>query len=242
MKTHTPNTGPDSMTSASETLRAKVAERRQHEDAVQARRTGGQHGEDENEEEQLTRDRQLSHLLNKTLFAPGGNRSKGDCGRQGSKNGPDLSSHATLTRLLDLSSSFAARKGQTFGRGHGTKALRASQLAQMPAKMRQGIRSAAGHRADLEVQRRKEMGLLRDAPSRKLLGRQEADATMTGKAKAKRDRDRGLSMGVGKFQGGVLKLSRKEMGDLLGDDEGASGKGGKKRAFRGGGGGGHKKR
>ncbi|CAO1626580.1 unnamed protein product [Parajaminaea phylloscopi] len=222
MKTQTPNTKPDSMTSASETLRAKVAERRAREAEAKAKKRqqngqgeGDEGGDEGDEAEQITNDRQLSHLLNTTLFASGGDGSrKGG----GSSDKPDLSSHATLARLLDLSSSSAARKGQTFGRGHGDKSLRASQLAQMPAQMRQGIRAAAGHRADLEVARREEMGLLGDARSRKLLGRQEADATMTGKAKAKRDRTRGLGLGVGKFQGGMLKLSQKEVNDMVGGD------------------------
>lgn len=219
------------MTSASETLRLKVAERKQREAEARANRANGSDDEDdEDEAEQLTKDRQLSHLLNTTLFANGSNGSSSTShGRKKSGEGddaarPNLSSHATLARLLDLSSSSKARKGQTFGRGHGDKALRASQLSQMPNKMRQGIRSAAGHRAQLDVERKAELGLLGDAHSRKLMGRQEADATMTGKAKAKRDRQRGLGMGVGKFQGGVLKLSDKEVNSVLGKSDRDRGK------------------
>jgi hypothetical protein len=176
----------------------------------------------------------LSHLLNTTLFAQGGSRG---VGASGSKDKPDLSSHDTLARILELSSSSQARKGQVFGRGQGAKALKASQLKSMPVKIREGIRSAAGDRADKEVERNKEMGLLTDAYSRKLLGRQYEDETMTGKKREKRDRVRGLGLGVGKFKGGILKLSQEEVSRMTGERRERS-RGGSSRGGRGGGRGG----
>lgn len=178
----------------------------------------------------MTNDRQLSHLLNTTLFASGGSRG---ATASSSKEKPDLSSHDTLARILELSSSSQARKGQVFGRGQGAKALKASQLKSMPANIREGIRAAAGDRAEREVERNKEMGLLSDAYSRKLMGRQYEDETMTGKKREKRDRVRGLSMGVGKFKGGILKLSNEEVSRMTSDGRERS----KQRPSRGGRGG-----
>lgn len=103
----------------------------------------------------------------------------------------------------------------------------------MPAKIREGIRSAAGDRAEKEVERNKEMGLLSDAYSRKLMGRQYEDETMTGKKREKRDRVRGLGMGVGKFKGGILKLSKEEVSRMTGEGRERS-RGGSSRGGRGG--------
>lgn len=218
------------MTSASEFIRAKVQERRQKkEKKKKARAEAGEDDDEDDEAEQLTNDRQLSHLLNTTLFSQGNGKKKGSS----SSDKPDLSSHDTLARILEHSSSSSARKGQAFGRGFGEKALRASQLSQMPISMRQGIRSAAGDRAEKEMERNKEMGLLNSSYSRKFLGRQEADATMTGKRKSERDRVRGLGMGVGRFEGGTLKLSKDEVARMTGEGgRGGGGKGGAKGAKR----------
>lgn len=219
------------MTSASELLRSKVEERRRRENEKKAARAEAGEDEDEDDEaEQLTNDRQLSHLLNTTLFSQGSSSKKRGNGEDGK---PDLSSHSTLARILEHSSSSSARKGQAFGRGHGEKTLRASQLAQMPRDMRQGIRSAAEDRAEKEMERNREMGLLNSAYSRKFLGRQEADATMTGKRKQEKDRVRGLGMGVGRFKDGTLRLSRDEVAKMTG--EGGGSRGGK--GAKGGGGG-----
>lgn len=208
-----------------------MAERQQRE-----RDAAGDSDEDgETEAQQVTNDRQLSQLLNTTLFAKGsGSKGSGDNAK------PDLSSHDTLSRILDLSSSSIARKGQTFGRGHGEKALRADQLSKMPSKMRQGIRAAAGERAEKDVDRKRELGLLNSAYSRKLNGIQEADATMTGRRKAERDRVRGLSMGVGRFKNGTLKLSKDEVNKIVGDGPERKRPGGGRGG--GGGGGGNKRR
>ncbi|PWN21086.1 hypothetical protein BCV69DRAFT_282587 [Microstroma glucosiphilum] len=223
MDSKTGNTGPDTFSSASEFIRERNAAKQQKKRDVEA--TAEEASEDE--AAQATNDRQLSHLLNTTLFARGGPRGTG---ASSSKDKPDLSSHDTLARILELSSSSQARKGQVFGRGQGAKSLKASQLKTMPVKIREGIRSAAGGRAEKEVERNKEMGLLSDAYSRKLMGRQYEDETMTGKRREKRDRVRGLGMGVGKFRGGILKLSEEEVSRITGEGRegsrgGSSGRG-----------------
>lgn len=214
MNSKTASTKPEAFTSASEWIQQRTENKKKR--AAEKSANGDDDGEDAADEaEQMTNDRELSHLLNTTLFARGEQRGSGS-----SSSKPDLSSHDTLSRILDLSSSSSARKGQTFGRGHGDKALKAQQLSQMPSKMRQGIREAAGERAAKEVERKQELGLLNSKYSRKLMGRQVADATMTGKKAASRDRDRGLSIGVGKYKNGTLHLSKDEVRRSLGESGG----------------------
>lgn len=233
MKTQTANTQPEALTSATDWIRERteMKKRQAAERAAKRREEGGDDdGETaEDEAEQLTNDRALSQLLNTTLFA----RGQSSRGGRGDGDKPDLSSHDTLSRILELSSSSTARKGQAFGRGYGDKALRAEQLSKMPAKMRQGIREAAGDRASKEVERNRELGLLNSKYSRKFMGQQVADATMTGRKAASKDRERGLSMGVGRFKNGTLHLSKDEVRKSLGE-----GRGGERGGGRGGGRGG----
>lgn len=207
------------MTSATEWIRERTAKKRA---AAEAKASAGQDSDEDSstEAEQTTNDRELSHLLNTTLFSNGANTKKNN-----NSTKPDLSSHSTLTRLLDLSSSNAARKGQVFGRGHGEKALRASQLSKMPSNMRQGIREAAGDRAAKEVEKNRELGLLNSKYSRRVMGQQVADATMTGKKQKSTERERGLGMGVGRFKNGTLHLSKDEVRRTLGEHGGGAGKG-----------------
>ncbi|CAO1635650.1 unnamed protein product [Sympodiomycopsis kandeliae] len=214
MNTKTANTEPEAMTSASDWIRERTEKKKKEKEAKAAarREKGGEDEEDEEvEAEQKTNDRELSHLLNTTLFARGSNSKKSDSDK------PDLSSHDTLSRILELSSSNKDRKGQTFGRGFGDKSLRAQQLSKMPSKMRQGIREAAGERAAKEVEKNRELGLLNSKYSRNIMGQQVADATMTGKKATSRDRERGLGMGIGKFKNGTLHLSKDEVRRSLGE-------------------------
>lgn len=239
MSSKTASAGPDAFSSASEHVRARAAAKKE---AKAKKLAGGEGGEgddsDEDEAAQETNDRQLSQLLNTTLFAPGGDASSGK-GKAGAKGGkPDLSSHETLARILELSSS-SSPGAKPAGRGLAQKALKAHQLKTAPSHIRQGLRAAAGDRAAKEVERNRELGLLNSSYSRKFMGEESltADATRTGRKAGKGERVRGLGMGVGKFKDGTLKLSRDEVERMVGSG-GGDGKGQRRKGGPGGSGGG----
>ncbi|SYW84696.1 uncharacterized protein UBRO2_05591 [Ustilago bromivora] len=175
--------------------------------------------EEEQEKQLVANDRLLSELLSTTLFAPGtGNTSKGKS---------NLSSSDTIARIMELSATESQRKGQAIGRGWGEKELKRQQLAKAPAAIRQGMRKAAGERRHKEREKAKELGTWH--PSLKAGYGNQATATEMGLKKETRKRQRGLGMGIGKFQGGMLKLSSQEISKVnrKGKSAGASGKGGK---------------
>ncbi|KAJ1041213.1 hypothetical protein NDA14_000574 [Ustilago hordei] len=175
--------------------------------------------EEEQEKQLVANDRLLSELLSTTLFAPGtGNTSKGKS---------NLSSSDTIARIMELSATESQRKGQAIGRGWGEKELKRQQLAKAPAAIRQGMRKAAGERREKEREKAKELGTWH--PSLKAGYGNQATATQMGLQKETRKRQRGLGMGIGKFQGGMLKLSSQEISKVNGKGKSASAsrKGGK---------------
>ncbi|SPO32199.1 uncharacterized protein UTRI_02756 [Ustilago trichophora] len=180
--------------------------------------------EEEEEKQLVANDRLLSELLSTTLFAPGtGNTSKGKS---------NLSSNDTIARIMELSATDAQRKGQAVGRGWGENELKRQQLSKAPAAIRQGMRKAAGERRDKEREKAKELGTWH--PSLKESYANKATATEMGLKKETRKRQRGLGMGIGKFQGGMLKLSSEEISKVNGKGRGGScgsrgGKGGKRK-------------
>ncbi|SPO25140.1 uncharacterized protein UTRI_02756_B [Ustilago trichophora] len=180
--------------------------------------------EEEEEKQLVANDRLLSELLSTTLFAPGtGNTSKGKS---------NLSSNDTISRIMELSATDAQRKGQAVGRGWGENELKRQQLSKAPAAIRQGMRKAAGERRDKEREKAKELGTWH--PSLKESYANKATATEMGLKKETRKRQRGLGMGIGKFQGGMLKLSSQEISKVNakgrgGSSGGRGGKGGKRK-------------
>ncbi|SNX83578.1 uncharacterized protein MEPE_02285 [Melanopsichium pennsylvanicum] len=168
---------------------------------------------EEQEEKQLVaNDRLLSELLSTTLFAPGtGTTSKGKS---------NLSSNDTIARIMELSATESQRKGQSVGRGWGEKELKRQQLCKAPAAIRQGMRKAAGERREKEREKAKELGTWH--PSLKEAYTNKATATEMGLKKESRKRQRGLGMGIGKFQGGTLKLSSSEISKVNGKRKSAS--------------------
>ncbi|EST05802.1 hypothetical protein PSEUBRA_004829 [Kalmanozyma brasiliensis GHG001] len=176
--------------------------------------------EEEEEKQLVANDRLLSELLSTTLFAPGtGNTSKGKS---------NLSSNDTIARIMELSATDSQRKGQAVGRGWGESELKRQQLSKAPAAIRQGMRKAAGERRDKEREKAKELGTWH--PSLKQGYSSQATATEMGLKKETRKRQRGLGMGIGKFQGGMLKLSSQEISKVNGKKSGgSSSKGGKGR-------------
>ncbi|TKY87766.1 hypothetical protein EX895_003347 [Sporisorium graminicola] len=173
--------------------------------------------EEEEEKQLVANDRLLSELLSTTLFAPGtGNTSKGKS---------NLSSNDTIARIMELSASDTQRKGQAIGRGWGENELKRQQLSKAPAAIRQGMRKAAGERRDKEREKAKELGTWH--PSLKQAYSNQATATEMGLKKDTRKRQRGLGMGIGKFQGGMLKLSSQEISKVNAKSGSSSSKGGK---------------
>ncbi|KAJ9478710.1 hypothetical protein PHBOTO_002206 [Pseudozyma hubeiensis] len=180
--------------------------------------------EEEEEKQLVANDRLLSELLSTTLFAPGtGNTSKGNS---------NLSSNDTIARIMELSATDSQRKGQAIGRGWGENELKRQQLAKAPAAIRQGMRKAAGERRDKEREKAKELGTWH--PSLKQAYSNQATATEMGLKKENRKRQRGLGMGIGKFQGGMLKLSSQEISKVNGKSRSGSGssRGGKGKGKR----------
>lgn len=162
--------------------------------------------EEEEEKQLVANDRLLSELLSTTLFAPGtGTTSKGKS---------NLSSNDTIARIMELSATETQRKGQAIGRGWGENELKRQQLSKAPAAIRQGMRKAAGERRDKEREKAKELGTWH--PSFKQAYANQATATEMGMKKETRKRQRGLGMGIGKFQGGMLKLSSQEISKING--------------------------
>lgn len=173
--------------------------------------------EEEEEKQLVANDRLLSELLSTTLFAPGtGTTSKGKS---------NLSSNDTIARIMELSATDAQRKGQALGRGWGENELKRQQLSKAPAAIRQGMRKAAGERRDKEREKAKELGTWH--PSLKEAYANKGTATEMGLRKETRKRQRGLGMGIGKFQGGMLKLSSQEISKVNGKGRSSSSSKGK---------------
>ena len=166
-------------------------------------------GEDEEEEEQLeTNDRLLSKLLSTTLFAPDSEGSK------------KLSSNETLARILELSASETKRNGTAIGRGWGQAELKRRELSKMPAAHRAGIRRAAGERRDKEREKAKELGTWHQSTKQQYAS--QSTALERGTKKETRKRQRGIGVGIGKFQGGQLKLSARDVEKINGPPSKAS--------------------
>lgn len=215
---------------------AKEAQRKAKADAGE----GGGDGEgaaagggEEAEEEKAmqSNDRELSRLLSTTLFAPGG----ASTGAQGTRR--NLSSNETLARLMELSSSSAARRGAAVGRGWGESAHKAAQMGKMPASMRAGLRRAQKDKLDKDVERAKELGNYHSSV-KKLVGNNQAGMDLIlgtrDDDRKKRTRERGLGMGVGTFNRGTLRLSEEEVERINGSRKrgpsgGSGGSGGGKK-------------
>lgn len=202
-------------------MSSKIGKIADEDQAVTAKLTTA---EEEEEKQLVANDRLLSELLSTTLFAPGtGNTSKGKS---------NLSSNDTIARIMELSASESQRKGQAIGRGWGENELKRQQLSKAPAAIRQGMRKAAGERRDKEREKAKELGTWH--PSLKQAYSSQATATEMGLKRETRKRQRGLGMGIGKFQGGTLKLSSQEISKINGKfkSPSSSSKGGKGKGKR----------
>ncbi|KDN39328.1 hypothetical protein K437DRAFT_264595 [Tilletiaria anomala UBC 951] len=151
----------------------------------------------EDEKKNASNDRLLSQLLATTIFAPGS--SSGDDGRK-----RDLSSAATIARIMELSTPESKRGGGAVGRGWGEMAFKKTQNGRMPTNMQRGLENARKEREKKEVEREKELGIYRPELKR-------GEASMSKGKDLKKDRLRGLSMGVGTFRDGALRLSKQDI-------------------------------
>lgn len=167
-------------------------------------------GEDDQDEKTAqTNDRALSELLSTTLFAPGG---AGSTTRR-SNGRPILGSNDTLARLLELSKSSMTGKADSLGRGYGAALLKSQEMGKMPVEIRHGMRRAEMENQDKQLQRQKELGNYHHSIKGLMTKREGLDLILGTKDKdrSKRTRDKGLSMGVGRFSGGMLKLSEQDI-------------------------------
>lgn len=175
--------------------------------------------DDDEERSSLANDKALSHLLSTTLFAPGTSI--------GASASVGLSHRDTAARLAELSASTTSRKGAASGRGWGEARVKADALAAMPAQMRAGMRKAEAERTTKEVERAKELGVYHPSLKRGLGRTPGADLIMGTREKDRkaRTRQKGMGVGVGRFKGGMLHLSKDEVG--LGSGGGSTSKGNK---------------
>ncbi|KAK0547199.1 hypothetical protein OC846_004954 [Tilletia horrida] len=189
-------------------------------------------GEDaEQEKEHQANDRLLSHLLSTTLFAPASQN------QQKSNGKPALDpSKGTLSTILELTSTSDQRKGLAIGRGWGEAQARIKEVGKMPARMQAGMKRAAKERVDKEQARATELGLvhrsLNKGSKRTNLGGTGAVSTVDmalsgrGASSTGQKRVRGLGMGVGKFGGGKLVISARDVEKINGPSRSGGGPGG----------------
>jgi hypothetical protein len=169
----------------------------------------GDEEEDQDEKTAQTNDRALSELLSTTLFAPGGAGST----TERSNGRPILGSNDTLARLLELSKPSMTGKAESQGRGYGAALLKSQEMGKMPVEIRHGMRRAEMESQDKQLQRQKELGNYHHSIKGLMTKREGLNLILGTKEKdrSKRTRDKGLSMGVGKFSGGMLKLSERDI-------------------------------
>jgi hypothetical protein len=194
--------------------------------AKQAGTTDPSADDDEEEKQQVTNDRALSQLLSSTLFAPETQEAR----KRASDGKPVLSSNATLSRLLELSQPTLTGEARSVGRGLGGSLFKATELGKMPANMRHGIRRAQKEKQGQELEKAKELGIYHQS-IKGLLGRGAEGSDLVQGSREKdrkaRSRQKGLSMGVGRFKDGELRLSKDEVHRIN-----ASGENSKKGAKR----------
>ncbi|KZV65689.1 hypothetical protein PENSPDRAFT_586468 [Peniophora sp. CONT] len=105
--------------------------------------------------------------------------------------------------------------------GKGEKAVRNKEHARASKSVRDGIDDKRVERKGKALTEAKDMGNWH--PTIKKLLADEDDPSRT------RKREKGLGMGVGKFEGGMLKLSRREMFSVNGPTDRTSSRGGRGR-------------
>lgn len=180
----------------------------------------------EKEKELMTNDRALSELLSTTLFAPQAESMKKSNGK------PNLSSNSTLSRLMELSQPTLTDQAKSVGRGFGSSMFKAKEMGKMPASIRHGLRKAEIQKQADQLEKAKELGIYHQS-IKGLIGKgAEGTDLVLGTRKKDhkaRTRDKGLSMGVGKFAGGTLKLSKQDVARINQSSSSSKASGGKRK-------------
>lgn len=194
---------------AEEEANKAAAEKQKRKNKSNSKDGAGEGEEDtEKEKEMMTNDRALSDLLSTTLFAPQAEGIKKSNGK------PNLSSNSTLSRLMELSKPTLTDQAKSIGRGLGSSMFKAKEMGKMPASMRHGLRKAELQKQANQLEKAKELGIYHQS-IKGLIGKgaEGSDLVLGTRKKDQkaRTRDKGLSMGVGKFAGGTLKLSKEEV-------------------------------
>lgn len=186
----------------------------------------GEEEDAEKEKEMMTNDRALSDLLSTTLFAPQSESIKKANGK------PNLSSNSTLSRLMELTKPTLTDQAKSVGRGLGSSMFKAKEMGKMPASMRHGLRKAELQKQADELEKAKELGIYHQS-IKGLIGKGAEGSDLVLGTKKKdhkaRTRDKGLSMGVGRFAGGTLKLSKEEVARINKPSSFGKGAGGKRK-------------
>ena len=157
-------------------------------------------------------DRKLAELLSTSLFAPGSGKDKRKL---------TSTTNETLARIHELSTSDTLQP-HAAGSGWGEKQLRAKELGKMPARIRTGLRRAAGERREREIETQKELGLWNPRyQSQAQLNRGSATERGTRVTEPKK-RLRGIGSGVGSFRNGTLHLSQADVRRIQGPKRGSS--------------------
>lgn len=157
-------------------------------------------------------DRKLAELLSTSLFAPGSGKDKRKL---------TSTTNETLARIHELSTSDTLQP-HAAGSGWGEKQLRAKELGKMPARIRTGLRRAAGERREREIETQKELGLWNPQyQSQAQLNRGSATERGTRITEPKK-RMRGIGSGVGSFRNGTLHLSQADVRRIQGPKRGSS--------------------
>lgn len=184
-----------------------------------AQPAAGSDDDEEGEEDQRANDRKLAELLSTSLFAPGTSTHKRKL---------NTTTNETLARVMELSTSDTLH-AHAAGSGWGEKQLRAQELGKMPARIRAGLRRAAGERRERDIELQKELGLW-NPRYQNYAQLSRGSATERGSRPTEpKKRMRGIGSGVGSFRNGTLHLSEADVRRIQGPPRGQARRRGKKK-------------
>ncbi|XXG96549.1 Transcription factor mst12 [Hypoxylon texense] len=174
---------------------------------------------DEDAPSLLKNDLALQRLLSEShLFSGPGAGSGGENGSVGGNNGTE---HAGRNRHLATDLRLAAL---------GSKASIYKQ-AKMPMAHRKGIHAAAEAREAKRRREARENGIVLERPAAAAAGGGKGRGKVMRRKRGGKGGDVGAPA-VGRLQGGMLKLSRKDIVEIQGDDRRSGGRGDRKKRRR----------
>jgi len=160
--------------------------------------------DDSDDDDQRANDQKLTELLSTTLFAPGSSHSTNK------KRKLTTTTNETLARVLELSNADTIQRPAA-GSPWAENELKKKELGKMPARIRQGLRRAAGERRDREIETQKELGLWNPKVQKQSQLTRGSSVARGSKATQPKQRQRGIGSGVGHYRGGVLHLSDRDV-------------------------------